>query len=71
MSDHSTFIGLITACSKKAIKFQDHFWHGERWLPRSQMVLEWLDGEWRIHLKDWLCKKNQLRENEENTDEGD
>lgn len=63
------FIGVIKGSTDNAVLFQDWFWHGAEWLPRSQSELR-RDPETMeavVHVTDWIAGKKNLKEFAERT----
>lgn len=63
------FIGVIVGGTDNAFLFQDWFWHGPEWLPRSQSELR-RDPETMeaiVNVTDWIAGKKNLKEFAERT----
>ena len=62
-----TLLGRIIQSSKKAVLFQDHFWHMSEWLPRSQLTIKEFIGydEYLLKLSSWIADKKNIHEFEE------
>jgi hypothetical protein len=62
-ADHE-FIGYVLHETGRAILFQDHYWTGPNWMPKSQTTLftEPDTDEVRLHATEWICGKNNVVE---------
>lgn len=58
------FIGFIEAETQRAYLFQDHFWHGPEWLPKSQAEVVEQEGshEVVIFASSWISSRADLTE---------
>lgn len=63
------FVGYVVAETPKALFFQDHYWDGPDWMPKSQCeIVTFHDThEIVIEASTWICKQKQIREFEERT----
>jgi hypothetical protein len=58
------FIGYIETETDRALLFQDHFWTGSDWFPKSQIQIHRYEDthEVRISASSWICGKKNIQE---------
>lgn len=65
MALRHSFVGTIKFQTGKAILFQDHFWEGPEWMPKSQ-ILSTADPsnpqELHIQASQWICSAKGISE---------
>jgi len=58
------FIGYLEDETDKAYLFQDHYWSGSDWLPKSQVDIIRSDETFEVKLlaSPWICSKKEIQE---------